>query len=150
LDSFWINFITVLFFLLIQLASNISLPDKFYEIREFEKSGHLYRITGAKVFKYLLTKNPFPTFTARIFLKDYSIAGLYKLEKEMRNAETVHFLGFISTFIIMIPFGCFKDSRYFYYMIAFNTIENFYPVLVQRYNRNRIYKIVDNFSKNQV
>ena len=68
----------------------------------------------------------------------------------MRNAETVHFLGFISTFIIMIPFGCFKDSRYFYYMIVFNTIENFYPVLVQRYNRNRIYKIVDNFSKNQV
>lgn len=146
-DSFWINFLTVLFFLLIHQISGFSLPEKFYSIREFEKSGILYRTIGVKIFKFLLVKNPFPTFTAKISLKNYSTSSLFMLEKEMRNAETIHFLGFILTLIIMILFGCFRDLRFFYYMFIFNTINNLYPVFIQRYNRNRINKIVEHYSK---
>jgi hypothetical protein len=102
---------------------------------------------GVKIFKFLLIKNPFPTFTTKISLKNYSTSGLFMLEKEMRNAETIHFLGFILALIIMILFGCFRDSRFFYYFLIFNTINNLYPVFVQRYNRNRIYKIIEHCSK---
>jgi hypothetical protein len=146
LDAFWINFLTVLYFLLIQRISNFSLPDKFHLIRKFEKSGTLYRLIGVKHFKFLLTKNPFPIFTARISPKSYSTAGLHKLGKEMRNIEAIHLFAFLATFFIMIPFGWFRDSRFFYFIIAFNLIENLYPVLVQRYNRNRISNIVTNYS----
>jgi hypothetical protein len=141
-DAFWINFLTVLYFLLINLTSNISLPEKYFQIRKFEKSGNLFRFIGVKNFKVLLTKNPFPIFTARIDLKGHSTESLHNLERKMRNIEAVHFFAFISTFIIMIPFGLFRDSRFFYFLLLFNSIENLYPILVQRYNRNRINKIV--------
>lgn len=142
-DSFWINFLTVLYILLIHHSINIRLPEKYYAIKEYERSGKFYGLSGVRVFKVLLTKNLLPVFTAKISIKSHSILALQKLEKEMRDIETVHFLGFLSTSILMLPFGCYRDYRFFYFMIAFNIIENLYPVFVQRFNRNRINNIIN-------
>jgi hypothetical protein len=142
-DAFWINFLTVLYFLLIHLTYKISLPDKYYQLCKFEKSGILFRIIGVRYFKLLLVKNPFPVFTRRVVLKGHSEADLLKVEREMREIETVHFLALVSTFLIVIPFGWLRDTRFFYLITIFNIIENFYPILVQRYNRNRINKMIN-------
>jgi hypothetical protein len=143
LDSFWLTWLAVFYILLLHLTCEISLPERFHAICKIEKSGKIYRYLGVKNFKDLLTKNPFPTFTAKISLRDFSTAGLHKLEKDMRNAEAIHFLGFLTSLLIMILFGFFRDFRFFYFMIIFTIIINLYPVLVQRYNRNRIHKILN-------
>ena len=140
-DSFGINCLTAIYFLFLLSACKTTLPDKFHKIRDFEKSGKLYKLMGVRIFKIILAKNPIPTFTGNLKLRSFSAEGLYKLEKLMRGAETIHFQAFITMFIVMIPFGFFRDSHFFYFMIFFNVIINLYPVLVQRYNRSRIYKI---------
>lgn len=69
----------------------------------------------------------------------------------MRVAEKVHMESFLTTFIVMLLFGFIRDYRFFYFMAIFNIVINFYPVLVQRYNRTRIYKIQNSenvFNKN--
>ncbi|MBV6429883.1 MAG: hypothetical protein KIPDCIKN_04481 [Haliscomenobacter sp.] len=151
-DSLWINCLTVIYFLFLHYTLKTSLlPDKYYEIHEFEKSGTLYRLIGVKVFKIILTKSPLPTFTAKLNIKEYSFEGIKILEKKMRVAEKVHMESFLTTFIVMLLFGFIRDYRFFYFMAIFNIVINFYPVLVQRYNRTRIYKIQNSenvFNKN--
>jgi hypothetical protein len=143
-DSFGINCLTALYFLFLLNACKTTLPNKFHKIREFEKSSKLYKLIGVRAFKFLLAKNPLPTFTGNFSTKGHSVEGLYKLEKLMRNAETLHFQAFLTNLIVMLPFTFFRDTRFLYFMIAFNIIVNLYPVLVQIYNRNRIDKILSN------
>ena len=143
-DSFGINCLSAVYFLFLLIACKTTLPDGFHRIRGFEKSGRLYRIAGVKAFKFLLAKNPLPSFTGKFSIKCHSIECLYKLEKQMRNSETLHFQAFITTLILMIPFTILRDSRFLYYIPAFNILVNLYPALVQRYNRDRIDKILRN------
>jgi len=141
-DSFWINWLIIFYILLIHLSKKISLSDKFHAIKKFESSGILYSIIGVKYYKYLLEKNPLPTLTAKLFLKNKSRNSLIKLENEMRTAEAVHIIAFILSLIIMILFSYLRDIRFIYFMIIFNILLNLYPFFVQRYNRNRIHRIL--------
>lgn len=143
LDSFWINFVTILYLMFLHYIMNTSFSDKFHKIRHFEKSGKMYRMIGVKVFKYILANNPYPTFTAKLAIESFSVEGLCKLEKRMRDAEAIHFQAFVASLIVMIPFGLARDYRFFYFMTIFNIINNLYPVFVQRYNRNRINRIIE-------
>lgn len=141
-DSFGISCFSALYFLLLLIVCKISLPEKIYKIHEFEKSGKFYQLTGVRAFKTILAKYPFPTFTGKFELKGYSMESVGRLEKQLIYSETIHFLAFITTFIVILPFGYFRDYRFYYYMTLFNIIVNLYPALVQRYNRNRINRIL--------
>lgn len=142
-DSFGISCFAALYFLFLHFTLKTLLPDKFFEIRRFERLGKLYKVIGVGIFKFLLQKNLLPPLTGKFTLKKHSFESLIYLEKQMRSAETIHFLAFLTTIIIMIPFGLYRDVRFFYFIIVFNTIVNLYPTLVQRYNRNRIHKILN-------
>ena len=142
-DSFGINCFTALYFLFLFFACKTTLNDKFFKHHKIEKSGTLYKLLGVRVFKNILAKNPSATFTGKLSLKSYSIKGLNQLENDMRVAETIHFQALLTGVIITIPFGYFRNSRFYYFMIIFNILVNFYPVLVQRYNRNRIFTILN-------
>ena len=53
-DSFGISCFAALYYLFTLFVLKTRLPDKFFEIRRFEKSGKLYKLIGVKFFKILL------------------------------------------------------------------------------------------------
>jgi hypothetical protein len=137
-DSFWINWLIVLYVFLTHKISKISFPNRFYQIQKHEYSGLFYQKIGVKLFKKILVKNPLPLSTAKLSLKNKSIESIRKLENQMRVAETVHFISFVISILVMLLFVFLRDLRFIYFMIFFNLIINLYPFFVQRYNRNRI------------
>jgi len=54
----------------------------------------------------------------------------------------IHFLGFLFSLIITIVFGLARNYRFFIWMSLINLLLNLYPVLLQRYNRNRIQRVL--------
>jgi hypothetical protein len=130
-DSFWINWIIVFYVLLIHLIRNLSFPDTFYRIRKFEHSGIFYKTIGVVLFKYILVNSPIPLFTAKLSLKSKSKNSIIKLDEDMRRAETIHIIAFISSLLIMTIFSYLRDLRFLYFMIVFNIIINLYPFYVQ-------------------
>lgn len=141
-DSFALNGITVFFFIALHFACKIMPPNRYYRLRAFETSGKLYSLLGVPFFKMILSKNPLPTLTAKLSIENYSRDGLKELERKMRYAEAVHIQSFLLVFMVMILFSILRDSRFVLYLSVFNVITNLYPALVQRYNRNRIQKII--------
>ena len=60
----------------------------------------------------------------------------------MKKTEMIHFLGFLFSLIITIVFGLARNYRFFIWMSLINLLLNLYPVLLQRYNRNRIQRVL--------
>lgn len=143
-DSFWINWIVVFYVFLIHRISNVSFYKQFYKIKNYEHSGFFYKIMGVKLFKNILARNPLPISTAKLSLENKSLDSINTLEHQMRNAETVHFIAFIISIFVMLIFGLMRDTRFIFTMMIFNIIINLYPFFVQRYNRERINKLLKN------
>ncbi|MFZ5940174.1 MAG: hypothetical protein ACOYXB_06335 [Bacteroidota bacterium] len=140
-DSFGLSCLAAFYILFLLRSIPVSLPDRYFRIRGFEKSGKIYRLLGVRFFKLILAKNFAPAFTGKLVLKGPSPEEIDRLEKQMRFAETIHTLAFFLTLLVMIPFGLYRDPRFFVFMPLFTVLTNLYPSLVQRFNRSRIMKL---------
>src|SRR3989338_9292207 len=122
--------------------------DFYFQPKFFEKSGRFYEWFGVKFFKkYLLLTSedtPLGLWRNRSLFGYYYESKLKSLEKETRDLEVIHLFG-------LYVFSCFMVLAYlmssFLFLIYFfsflNICINLYPILVQRYNRARIYRILE-------
>ena len=82
-------------------AVHVSLPQSYYHIKPFERTGHVYERLGIRVFKRLARREPLAMFSPTLrFSKDRTIAALQHLDDEMRKAETGH----VCIFMLMLLF----------------------------------------------
>jgi hypothetical protein len=125
-------------------AVHFSLPQGYYAINTFERTGQLYERLGVRRFKRLVRRGPLAMFSPTLrFPKDRTIAALRHLDDEMRAAETGH----VCIFMLMLLFISAALLRGWFdavgWMLAFNIIINGYPVMLQRYNRIKLQELID-------
>lgn len=134
------------------LAALIALiiPDKayrydsfFYRSHRFEKEGKLYdSLFAIKKWKHLLPDGG-SILKKRGFKKknltDYSEANLKKFLVESARGELTHWLAVIPFWI----FGFFAPFYMIFIMLAYALIVNLPCIIVQRYNRPRIIRILN-------
>ena len=124
-------------------AVQFSLPQGYYSINTFERTGQLYERLGVRRFKRLARREPLALFSPTLrFPKDRTIAALRHLADEMRTAETRHVY-------ILYPCSCSSvmrcsgdDFDAVGWMLGFNVIINGYPVMLQRYNRIKLQELI--------
>lgn len=123
-------------------------PKKF----EFFRDKTIYEFIGIKLYKkYLPTTGDIVRKWRNIIQvdpnKSNKINELYKYERKTRNYELRHIIGNIG-FIAMI---FVIDKKLTVFDWSFLTILNFYvnlyPIFLQRYNRIRIIKVLQNNGK---
>jgi hypothetical protein len=125
-------------------AVHFSLPQGYYSINTFERTGQLYQRLGVRLFKRLVRREPLAMLSPTLRLpKARTTAALRHLEDEMRKAETGH----VYIFVLMLLFisaallrGWFDAAGW---MLVFNVIINGYPIMLQRYNRIKLQELID-------
>ncbi|HPG38168.1 MAG TPA: hypothetical protein PLP19_05800 [bacterium] len=137
-DSFWLTSISTLFIIFLLRNTGLKLHAAYFHIRKPELSTSIYKIIGIPVFKKIIEKSPLPVSTLKMSLNNRSRSAILELEHQMQYAETVHVFGFLLVLALTLGFAWQRDARFLFWFTVFNIIMNLYPVLLQRYNRNRI------------
>lgn len=146
LNSISLNFIILIYIAILLIITKLGLSRSYFEIRKFESSGILYKRFGIKIFKHLLQKGKLSFESRRFELKSKAKERIIEVEKEMEKTEMTHLFTFLLCLVITIIFAIIVDYRFLIWMTFINIVLNLYPVLLQRYNRNRIQKLLIKYS----
>ncbi len=124
------------------------LADIYFRPKEFEKSGKLYEKFGVKKFQKLYFATAWRI--ASLIKKDIKwVSGtsrrdLESFEDFTRFLEGMHVASsppFLCGFIYQVAQEDYVGATMTF---AMNTVVNVYPIMLQRYNRTRVYRILEN------
>ncbi|AKP51158.1 glycosyl-4,4'-diaponeurosporenoate acyltransferase CrtO family protein [Cyclobacterium amurskyense] len=118
------------------------LPDNYYTIKNSSKLMRLYSILGVKYFQKLLLLFFWGKKANRKKFFDGTKNGLERFSYQSKQSEFGH-LG--PLFVILLVAILMAFSSYYllvFFIVVINIIGNLYPVILQRYHRIRIGKIL--------
>jgi hypothetical protein len=120
------------------------LPERFHELRGWERDGaRLYELLGVRVVKALFRRGPIAAFNPHLHLPlERTPARIAQLDQRMRDAEASHAILFGATTgvaLLALVRGWRSTSRW---VMVWNVLLNGYPVMLQRYNRGRLTRIM--------
>lgn len=112
------------------------LPDRWHELRPFERSGRLYELLGVRAAKAVLRRGPLAAFNPHLHLPaDPTPERIAQLDQRMRDAEATHAI----LFAVSLGVAGHAALRRWWpaarWTLASNLVMNGYPVMLQRYNR---------------
>lgn len=112
------------------------LPEGWYRLRPWERSGRAYERIGVRAVKALLRRGPLSWFNPDLHLPaERTPEALARLDRRMRDAEASHAILAAATLPIaasMAVSGWWSTAAW---TVAFDVLMNGYPVALQRYNR---------------
>lgn len=122
-----------------------ALPDSYYRIGAFERSGRLYEYLGIRWFKRLTPNGDYVNRLIRQSQPAYRVIAnreaIAAYEWRTRCAEACHFGGLWLS-IPCAAYALLLDWNYFaLWMLVPNIPFHIYPILLQRYTRARIAKL---------
>lgn len=135
--SFFLFFGTMAFgFFYFQAYPTHRIWGAYYTKKAFE-SKRLYRCLGVELFRKFLIKSPFKRLNQRVYLKGRKeyISIFYE---ETKRSETSHIVGLVLGTTINVYLFSTNHFVQGWFSILFNAFMNFYPILLQRYNRIKI------------
>ncbi len=131
--AFWINWLLMFWAYALHRTGAVNFPEAYFRVRPFER--RLYRLLGVGYFQRILRH-------VSVFNREIRLRGgkkdLVRLEKAMRGAEQAHAMIFaiVSGLTLYALFRGWWATAFWYFL--FNMLLNGYPVMVQRFNRDRI------------
>lgn len=152
--AFLLNWFVVCWAGVVNPAVYLLLPEQYYATKDFERTGRVYELLGVRLFKWLVYRGPFRVFSPNMRLSRFSEGRdphtLRRLEHYTREGEASHVL----VFVLVLPFAGYAALRGWLdavvWLMAFNVILNIYPVILQRYHRNRLQKLLQKLATRTV
>jgi hypothetical protein len=148
ITAFLVNWLVMAWMATVALSIRLPLPSRYYDIKACENGGRIYEHLGVLFFKELVRRGPLSIFSRTLRLpKDDTTAALRQLDQKMRGAEAIH----VFSFLAIWPFICYSVLRKWSsaagWLLLFSLMVNGYPIMLQRYNRIRVYKLLtENYS----
>jgi hypothetical protein len=126
--------------MLITKERRFYLPQKYYKTKSFEKRGHIYKYVGVHYFKKLVAKGFLANLASIRF--DGKRALIDSYYRETQWGELLHLFMFV--IIDLLALYALVQGWYnaILNLMFFNLLLNGYPVLLQRYNRFRLEKVM--------
>ena len=112
------------------------ISPSYYRKKKIE-SLEFYRTLGVEFFRNRLINSPFKKLNQRVYLKgrkDYIAVFL----EETKRSETSHLIGLLIGLFFHLVFILNNAVIAFSCSVFFNLVMNFYPILLQRFNRIKI------------
>ena len=137
LFAFWLNWLLMFWAYAIYRTNPARFPEKYFYIRPIEKK--IYQFLGVKYYQRMIRR--VNIFNPELHLRK-GRSGLAKLEQTTRSTEQAHALIYIivSGFTLYALLQQWWQAAFWYFL--FNMLLNGYPVMVQRYNRDRLNRIL--------
>ncbi len=115
---------------------------KLFTLARWEKQGEVYDRAGIRAFRWVLLHSPLgwinPTFHLRA-----SRADCQRLLREMNSGEAVHWLTCIVSVMLAISYLCNDYAVYGYVMLLVRIPFDLYPIMLQRWNRGRVGRVLE-------
>lgn len=123
----------------------------YFKPKDFEFYGErpVYELVGIKAYKkYLPTTGDIARQRRKITQINIGIAGkteeLYRYERKTRNYEWRHLLGALIFVLLVVVIDKKLTTFDWIFLAGLNLYVNMYPVMLQRYNRIRIIRVLQN------
>lgn len=114
----------------------VRLPDRFHELRHWERDGRVYEAMGVRVVKWLLRRGPMAVFNPALRLPaEHTPVALGKLDRAMIEAEASHAILFVASLAVAFHTAARGWWVAAWWTALFDVLVNGYPVMLQRYNR---------------
>lgn len=132
-----------------QKASDVAkyLLDLYFKPKSFERSGKIYEAFGVRRFKKFMFSGEYMNAFLRKSNPNHKLISDENSAKswEMftRANESVHLAGLTWFGYNMLNELADSDLDKAAVYLAVNVAVNIYPIMLQRYNRARIYKVLD-------
>lgn len=119
------------------------LGKAYFSIRNENRLKRIYKVLGVDYFKYLLLFTFWGREKNRKKYFNGTKSGLNNFNYQSLQSETGHFLSFINILLFSVLL-IFKAYIFLAVLtILINILANFYPVILQRYHRMRIKRVLD-------
>jgi hypothetical protein len=114
---------------------------KLFHLARWEREGEVYDRTGIRTFRSVLLHSPFAWINPSLHLSA-SRGDCERLLREMNAAEGVHWLTCLLSSILAISCLVRNYAVYGYVMLLVRIPFDLYPIMLQRRNRGRVYRVL--------
>lgn len=140
--SITVNFLLMIWISIVLSLLRPALKSAYYNSRSFEKEGKIYKHLGVDFYRKLLVVSGWERSRIKETPIRRSLDLLQYYEYRTRASEFGHgiiaiIIGFI-TLYVFIAYS-FKEAIW---LMLLNTFMNIYPIIVQRYNRPRVQRVI--------
>lgn len=143
ITAFVVNWLVMAWMATVATSIRLPLPSGYYGIRAWEGGGLIYEQLGIWFFKRLVRRGPFSIFSRKFRLpKDNATAALSQLDQLMRRAEAIHMFSFLAIWGGIGYSVLRKRLDAAGWLLLFNSTLNVYPIMLQRYNRIWLEKLL--------
>ena len=147
----WIlNFMLMITVLFCTQLTKPRLASTYYNSKKWEMEGKIYEWIGVNLFRKLLVWMGWEKLNKKTNPVKKKPSALIHLEYSTRQSEFGHLVIFfiVSSFTIYVAirFGITKSL----WLLSLNVILNIYPIILQRYNRPRIHKLIMQYPQKHV
>ncbi len=143
--SLGINFALMFWVSILESQLKPAFNSPYFEPLPFETEGKLYRMLGVEWYRAILTKSGWEKLRQQQMPIKKSLSDFQAYERGTRAAEIGHLVAggvvlIISAYVLFAYSA--RDARW---LVLFNIFLNIYPVLLQRYTRPRLLRVIGKF-----
>ncbi len=144
----WVlNFMLMMFVLMFTETLKSACTSNYFKEQNWEQKGKIYEQLGIHFFRKLLVIVGWEKLNKKENPVKNNLAALVHLEYRTKQSE----LGHLIIFFIVGGFAIYVAIRYSFsasaWLIFLNLLLNFYPILLQRYNRPKLQRAIQIFQR---
>ena len=113
-----------------------------FSLAHWEKQGKIYDRAGIRAFRWMLFHSPLGWINANFHLRA-SRADCERLLREMNSSEGVHWLTCVVSVMLAILYLRHDRAVYGYVMLLVRIPYDLYPIMLQRWNRGRVWRVLE-------
>lgn len=115
-------------------------PTRF-SLARWEKQGAIYDRAGVRVFRWVLLHSPLGWINPNFYLRP-GRAECERLLRETNSGEAVRWLTCVVTVMLAISYLRHHHAEYGYVMLLVRIPFDLYPIMLQRWNRGRVRRLL--------
>ena len=139
-----INFLfMVIYTIIFDKLFSQPFSSKYFMSQSFERKGTIYQWFGIRYYKYLLKIIGWEKIIRNDQPIKNNLTTLVNYESWTKGSELIHLFSAITVFGFIIWIALHYSINDILWLFAFNILVNVYPVMLQRYNRPRIIKLIN-------
>ena len=122
-----------------------SIVDSYFTPKGFEKSGKFYERFGIRTFKRYIPTSGDIIMKRRgeKWIEGSDYEKLKLMERYTKVMETIHLAEGLITLVPAAWIALDNNILIASLLTGANIATNLYPIMLQRYNRNRLYRVMD-------
>jgi amino acid transporter len=113
-----------------------------FSLARWEKQGKIYDRAGIRAFRWVVFHSPLGWINPNFHLRA-SRADCDRLLRELNSSEAVHWLTFVVSVMLAISYLLHDHAVYGYVMLLIRIPFDLYPIMLQRWNRGRVWRVLE-------